>query len=568
MSINNFKKNPLIGIIGGNGRFGSWFKGFFESKGLRVLISSRKTKLTPKEMAKMCDIVIVCVSIPETVRVIREIRNCVRPDALLCDFTSIKSQPLKEMLKAKSNCGVTGMHPLFGPLVASLSKQIIVFCSGRDNCWTKFLKKLFEDSGAAVVFADPEKHDEQMAIVQALTHFINIAFSRAVQKNKNMKLLNLFSTPVFRLQSILAGRVLGGNPELYADIEMENIFFKKIAKNFLKEAKNFIGYVERKDKNKFIRDFQEAAFFMRNFIPIAQAKAVELITLMDKQPIELKRTQGLIKFNRNEKSRVAFLGPEGTFSHEAEKSIFSKGVEVPCSTITGVFDAVMNENVSFGVVPIENSKEGIIQETMDNLIKYPLEIIGSRNIPIHINLMARTKDIGKIKMIKSHAQPIAQSHDWLNKNLPGVKFNAESSSTKAILSTKNREVAFLGSSEAARQYKLHILAKNIEDKKNNITQFYVIAKKDSPQLSKILKTTRTLVLFAVYDRPGVLRDILNHFADYKLNLTKLHSRISEGEGWDYYFFVEVEGLPTDEGLREVLKDIKKHCSIVRVLGTT
>ncbi len=566
---NNLKKNPLIGIIGGTGRFGSWFKGFFESQGLVVLVSGRSTELTALDIAKKCDIVIVCVPIPQTVSTIRSIRDSVRPDALLCDFTSIKEAPLKEMMKSKSGCGVTGIHPLFGPLVPVIARQVITFCSGRDNKWTEFLKNIFEKNGAIVIFTDAKKHDEQMAMMQALTHFVNITFARAIQKNKDLELLNLYSTPIFRLQSILAGRVLGASPELYADLEMGNSFFKKVAKSYSKEVSNFAAYIEKGDRNKFIHDFKEAASFMENFIPVAQAKAVELICLMDRQPIELKKHFGTIEFNKNSKLKIAYLGPEGTFSHQAVNNIFSKkSNSFPSATITKVFDEVMNEKVDFGVVPMENSKEGMIQETLDGLIKYPLRIVGSYKLPIHLCLLARTKNREDIKVIKSHAQPIAQSRNWLNKNFPNAELEVEQSSVKAILSSHDPSVAFVGSFEAAKRYNLEVLAENIEDKKNNVTEFYVVAKKDSPKLSKMLKAKKTLILLAVYERPGVLRDALNHFADKKISLTKLHSRISEAEGWDYYFFVEVEGQPQDEKIKQALKEIKQHCSIVRVLGVT
>lgn len=215
----------------------------------------RKTKLRPKELAEKSDIVIICVPISATIKTIREIRDFIRQDALLCDFTSFK----EEMLKTKSNCGVTGIHPLFGPLATNLNKQVIVFCSGRDNYWTKFLKKLFKDNGATVVFIDSKKHDYQVAIIQALTHFINIAFIKTLQ-NEKLKLLNIYSAPIFRLQTILAGRVLGGNPELYVDLEMENSAFLKILAHSLKEVKKIASYIKKEIKRILLKVFKNQLF--------------------------------------------------------------------------------------------------------------------------------------------------------------------------------------------------------------------------------------------------------------------------------------------------------------------
>lgn len=557
-------KKPTIGIIGGTGRFGGWFKGFFEDKGITVLISGRKTELQTRELVEKSDIVIVSVPISETKEVIREIRDLVREDALLCDFTSIKEMPLKEMLKSKSGCGVLGMHPLFGPLVPNLKSQTIVFCHGRDNHWVHFLKEVFKEGGASIVDTDSKSHDNQMAIVQAFTHFANILFAKTIQQQK-FSLSNIYSTPVFRMQSILTGRVLGGSADLYADLEMENPAFMKIVKHYLSEVRQFVSYLEDKNKTAFTKDFQKSASFMENFIPIAQAKSVELMSLMDKQPIELKRFSGKGKFLKD--SKVAYLGPEGTFSNQASLNIFPKSShQIPAATIAEVFSTLDNGNADFGIVPIENSTEGLVQETLDNLIKYPLRIVGSYIMPIHLCLLGRTDDTSKIRLIQSHAQPIAQSRNWLNENFPNVKLEAESSSVKAILTTKDESVAFISSREAATRYGLKILAENIEDKKTNATQFYILARKETPNLSKLLKADKTILILAVYDRSGVLRDILNHFADRKLNLSKLYSRKSEAEGWDYYFFFEVESLPEDKRLQETLKGIRHYCSIVRLLG--
>ena len=340
----------------------------------------------------------------------------------------------------------------------------------------------------------------------------------------------------------------------------------KIARQYLKETQKFISYIEKKNKKKFIQDFKEASSFMENFIPVAQAKSVEIISLMDKQPIEIKKFSGKINFLKSG-SKVAYLGPEGTFSNQAAINIFSRDSSwIVAPTIAKVFEIIDNRDADFGVVPIENSTEGLVQETLDNLIKYPLRIVGSYNLPIHLCLLGRTNDLSKIKVIKSHAQPIAQSRNWLSKNFPNAKLEAESSSVKAILSTEDEEVAFIASSAAAKKYGLKLLVENIEDKKINTTQFYVLAKKEVPDISKVLKADKTIVILAVYDRCGVLRDILDCFANKRLSLSKLYSRRSDADGWGYYFFLEVESLPESADLTEALKEVKRYCSIVRVLG--
>lgn len=557
---------PIIGIIGGNGRFGSWFRGLFEASGFEVLVASRSTVLTPKELAQRADIVIVCVSLADTVSVIREVRDVVRKEALLCDFTSVKEVPLKEMLKAKSRCGVTGIHPLFGPLVPSLAGQTVVFCSGRDNVWTTFLKDFFVNKGAKVVFSKAREHDRQMAIVQALTHLTNIIFAHTVQKQKG-EVLQAYSTPVFRLQSILAGRILGGSAELSADLIMENPLFKHVLTDYQRLLASCVTHIKKKDKRAFIKMFNSVASSMKAFIPVAQTKSVDLFALLDRQTVALKQSAKMSSLKKG--TKIAFLGPEGTFSHKAVRDIFEqKYAEVPSTTISGVFEKVIQQEVDLGVVPVENSTGGLIQETLDNLIRHPLHIVGSYELPIHLCLLARTSDLSKIKIIKSHAQPFAQAKGWLQKNFPKALLEPEASSVKAILSTTDPEIAFIADKEAAQKYGLTILAENIEDKKNNITQFYIISKSEASKISASFNAQKTFLLLAVYDRPGILRDILSVFADDNLNLSKLHSKISEADGWDYCFFIEVEAKPDDKKLKDALGKIKQYCSVVRVLGTT
>lgn len=563
------QKKPIIGIIGGTGRFGQWFKFFFENTGHRVLIAGRKTALTHRQLAAKSDIVIVSVPIGTAAEVIKNIRNYIKKSALLCDFTSIKEKTINEMKKAES--GVLGIHPLFGPLAASIKNQIIIFCPVRKNKWIDYLKRIFEENGAKVIFSSAKEHDRQMAMVQSLTHFINIILARTLQSQK-LDVNNAFTTPIFRLQSILMGRILGNNPELYADLEIENPYFIKILDKLSAEFKDFYSLIKNKNHEGFIKKFEAAAYSMRNFIPVAQIKSVEILSLLDRQPVELKKSDKKINFESAIKSRIAFLGPEGTYSHQALLDTFGKKAEpISSQTISNVFEKVGEKEAEFGIVPAENSSEGVIQETLDNLAKNSLKIIGSYNLKIHHCLLARTGDIRKIKTIKSHPQPLAQCRNWISKNFPQAVLETESSSTKAILSTNDSSVAFIASRQSAKKYGLKILFENIEDKKNNITQFYILSRNDYPKISSQLQAAKTLILLAVYDRPGVLRDVLNSFAERKLNLSKLYSRPSrvvEMKDWDYYFFLEVEKLPNNPDLKSAMEEIKKYCSIARVLGIT
>ena len=557
-------KKPLIGIIGGKGRMGNWFKVFFEKQGIKVLISDKGTKISNIDLAKKTDITIVSVPIGKTVDVINEIRNYIKKDSLLCDIASIKDKPTKAMRKSKS--GSLGMHPLFGPTAQELKGQKIVFCKIHNNRWVKFLKHIFTVNGAEIVNISPEEHDKQMAIVQALVHFANISLAETIYSQK-FTIKNIFLTPVFRLQSLIIGRILSQSPRLYAEIEIENPYFKKILDDFKKQSADLSKNIKKKNINGFIRKFKQTSLYLDNFRKTAQTKSTEILRVIEKQPIKTKEMTRNINLE-DRKIGIGFLGPKGTFSHRATIKIFPESRLIPFTTIRNIFEAVNNQDIDLGIVPVENTTGGIVFETINNLIEYPLKVSGSFNIRIQHYLMGRVKDKNKLKTIRSHQQALSQCKNWLQTNLPKVKLENADSTIAPILKTKDKTVGFITPSIAASIYNLNILAKNIEDSKENITKFYIISRGINKELQKKLRAKKTIILYAIYDRVGVLRDILNVFAKNKLNLTCLHSIPSHLRPWDYFFFQEVEAPYPSPIIKKTIKKIEEYCPIIRVIGVS
>jgi len=557
-------QTPLIGIIGGKGKMGSWFKNFFKDNGLKVIISDRKTKISNIELAKKADIVIVSVPISETVNVIKEIRDYVKKESLLTDLTSVKTIPLKEMKKAKS--GILGMHPLFGPLAKSLKGQTIVFFPLKRNKWVNFLKSLFERNGATILEISPKTHDIQMAYIQSLIHFINISLGYFFLKEK-FKPSSYFLTPVFKLQSLVMGRVLGQNPSLYADIQMENPFFKGILKTYLNFLKELQTIVEKKQKQKFKKYFNMAKNYLSDFIKIAEEKSNAVLTIIEKQPIKIGEPKKIPVKN----VKIGFLGPKGTYSFLAVKKVFSlsENKMFPCSTIREVFEKVNNNEIDLGVVPVENSITGLVSETITSIIDYPIFTLGSFKIPIHHCLLSKAKTLKEIKIIKSHPQALSQTKEWLDKNLPWARKEITSSTASFMLEkTLPKNVGFIAPCLPLKKLGLKILAKNIETTKDNHTKFVVVGSKlDENFLKKTnLQKHNTLLLISVYDRIGILRDILNIFAKRKINLSALHSIPSNYRPWDYFFFLEVEQPYTSPHLKKALKELPLYCPYIRIVG--
>lgn len=563
------QKKPLIGIIGGEGKMGSWFKNFFISQGLKVIISDLKTELSNKELAQRADIVIVSVPIKETVKVIKEVRDYVKKEALLCDLTSLKTEPAKAMKKAKS--GVLGMHPLFGPLVQKLEGQTIVFCRVRDNFWVKFLENLFKKNGAKILEMSPREHDFQIAIVQALLHFSNFVLARTIAFQKTLSKTS-FSTVLFRLQTLLWARIFNLTPELFSEIEFENPFFRKILISFQKEVKSLAKEVMRKNYQSFVKKFKETTFYLKNYLELAQTKSIEVQNTLDRAPLKIEPPKFKKIIFKKTRLKVGFLGPKVTFSHQAALAIFSQKTKlIPFNEIKEIFERVYQKEIDFGLVPAENTISGIVPETINCLIEYPLKVTGSYDFPIHHCLMSWGKSKTNLKIIKTHPQAFSQCRNWLEKNLPGVSFESSFSTTSPILETlerKEKEIGFIANKIAAKEYGLNILAQNIEDSKDNITKFYLISQDINKEMAKKLKSKKTLLLLAVYDRVGILRDILNVFAENNINLSSLHSIPSRLRPWDYFFFIQAD-IPLDSKLlKKILPEIKKFCPIVRVIGVS
>lgn len=268
-------------------------------------------------------------------------------------------------------------------------------------------------------------------------------------------------------------------------------------------------------------------------------------------------------------AKVGFLGPNGTFSHQAALKIKAKQY-FSFSTINEVFEKVKNKDIDFGVVPAENSIGGRVTETLDCLINYPIKVNTSFDVAIHHCLLAKTSNIKDIKTIESHPQALYQCNDWIKKNLPKVKIISASSTIIPIIKTANQDkgIGFIGSKTASQIYNLHILAKNIEKNYNNLTRFYLISTKINNNIYNIFKPQKTLIFLEVYDGIGVLRDILNIFVENKLNLTSLHSIPNYKQPWKYFFLIEVDAPLLAEKIKYVLSEVDKFCSAIKILGAT
>ncbi len=262
--------------------------------------------------------------------------------------------------------------------------------------------------------------------------------------------------------------------------------------------------------------------------------------------------------------KIAYLGPPGTWTHQASIGKFGNSVAyLPQPNLADVFDQVARRLASYGVVPIENSTEGAVTHTLDLFADSPLKICAQIFMPIENNLMAKCAR-EEIETFYSHPQVFAQCRHWLGEHFHTIPL-VETSSTAAAAEVAAREpgAAVLGGALLAEMHDLTILERSIQDIATNTTRFLVL----SPRTCPATGCDRTSLMFSVRDEPGSLLKALEPFEDFCINMSKIESRPSKRRAWEYFFFVDVAGHCEDEKLVAALKLLEKHCSFVKLLGS-
>ncbi len=265
--------------------------------------------------------------------------------------------------------------------------------------------------------------------------------------------------------------------------------------------------------------------------------------------------------------RIAYLGPEATFTHLAARQQFGAAADyLAAASIAEVFHDVESGRADLGVVPVENSTEGMVAHTLDLLADSSLHICAEISLPVRHNLLAREgTSMGAIRRILSHAQSLAQCRRWLAEQLPGVPTEAEASNARAAERARSEEgVAAIAGEAAAGTYGLAVLARAINDEPGNLTRFVVLAAHDTAQPSGDDKTS---ILFSVRDEVGILSRMLKPFAAHGIDLIKIESRPLRGRPWEYVFFLDLKGHRRERRVQQALADVERGATRLRVLGS-
>lgn len=305
--------------------------------------------------------------------------------------------------------------------------------------------------------------------------------------------------------------------------------------------------------------------------PAREAQLLDRLTRGDLSPLDKAAIvaiyRQIIAASRNLQRplQVAFLGPEYTFSHVAALQYFGPTSRLSAvSAIEEVFTAVEQQNADYGIVPIENSIQGVEARTIDCLYETDLSICAESYVPIHLHLLANC-ELDQIEALHSHPQPLGQCRRWLRANLPGAQLINESSTAAAARAIVDAPYhAAIAAAEAASAYGLQILASNIEDDPNNRTRFLVIGHHTAAPSG----ADKTSIVFTTEHRAGALYRALASFSAHGLNMTLIQSRPARGAvSGPYYFYVDLQGHADNIEVSEAVDALRPHCSFVKILGS-
>ena len=287
--------------------------------------------------------------------------------------------------------------------------------------------------------------------------------------------------------------------------------------------------------------------------------------ISDAEMLRLFREIMSVCLAQQEPLKIAYLGPEGTFTQQAVNQHFGHSVQALGVTgIDDVFSQVESSEADFGVVPVENSNQGIVSHTLDRFVDSNLKICGEIEMAIHHNLLSQARSLAQIERIYSHQQSLSQCKHWIRQHLPEAECIAVSSNAEAARRVRHSpDAAAISSQSAADIYGVPVLFARIEDRPDNATRFLVIGR----QLLTPSGDDKTTLLLAGDEGPGALHSLLTPLARHSLNMSRIESRPARAGRWSYVFFIDVDGHAETEPLKTALIEMQKQASLTRVLGS-
>jgi chorismate mutase/prephenate dehydratase len=268
-------------------------------------------------------------------------------------------------------------------------------------------------------------------------------------------------------------------------------------------------------------------------------------------------------------TRVAYLGPAGTFSELAALGYFGSSIiKVMCANADEVFHATSAGAADFGVVPVENSSEGVVTRSLDLFLTTPLIIVGETSLYVRHNLLRRIDSAEGVAAVCAHPQALAQCHAWLSHHLPNAERRPVASNAEgARLASLDEQLAGIASERAASEFGLHVVAQGIQDDAHNRTRFAIVAHPGGQPQPKASGHDCTSLVVSVPNRPGAVHDMLVPLKRHGVSMTRFESRPARSGQWEYYFYVDLQGHPEQPEVASALQELREVCAFFKLLGT-
>jgi chorismate mutase/prephenate dehydratase len=306
------------------------------------------------------------------------------------------------------------------------------------------------------------------------------------------------------------------------------------------------------------------------YAPHRERAVLQRVTRLNKGPITSQSLRAIYReimssaLSLEKTMTIAYLGPEATFTHQAAIQRFGSSLNYASQkSIADVFSEVSKGRADYGVVPVENSTEGVVTHTLDMFADSDLRIVAQIVLPIQQCLLGNAPK-ARIRRLYVHPQTLAQCRIWLHRNLPHAELIETSSNARsAELAAKEKNGGAIAGVLAAEKYGLPILEYDVQDNAANATRFLVLGRKGPPPTGH----DRTSIMFSIADKVGALHSSLAPFRRYKINMTKIESRPSKRKAWEYFFFVDFDGHQEDRTIARAIGELQKHCNFVKILGS-
>lgn len=268
-------------------------------------------------------------------------------------------------------------------------------------------------------------------------------------------------------------------------------------------------------------------------------------------------------------TRVAYLGPAGTFSELAALGYFGSSlVRVPCTSIDEVFRVTSAGAADYGVVPVENSTEGVVARSLDLFLHTPLFIVGETSLFVRHNLLRRVQNLQGISAVLAHPQALAQCHGWLSEHLPHAERRPVASNAEgARLAALEPQLAAIASERAGSEYGLHVVSPAIQDDPHNRTRFAIVTRPDKQKPPRASGHDCTSLVVSVPNRPGAVHDMLVPLKTHRVSMSRFESRPARSGQWEYYFYIDLEGHPDEPHVAQAMSELRGACAFFKVLGT-